>query len=272
MHRDDKDSEYKESTEPMPKEEHRPRRPLIEVIHHDEDVIVLAKPPSLWLDVAAGEATSVTEQLIKQGLLADGPDPMFVYPLDPPVSGILILAKSEVAARNLADQVKAVGIQLTALAIVRGPVMKNEGTIDFKLTDLAAGPKGKMKVDAIRGHDAVTTWTVRDQFVGFALLECRTQPVMPHQFRVHLEAAGIPLAVDPLYSGATKLLLSSFKAGYQRSHRRPERPLIDRVSLHVASVEFRHPQSGEACRYESVLPKDFKATLHQLERFGRMPK
>lgn len=275
MARDEIEDEYEEldeeSVEPGV-EARRSKRARMEVLHHDDDVVVIAKPPGLWMDVAPGEDSSVAEQLIQAGLLEDGPDPMFAYPIDPPVSGIAVLARTEAAQAAFAGQVADGSIKQTLRVIVRGPVMKDSGTIDFKLSGVVAGLTGRMKVDAIRGHEAVTTWTVRDHFVGFAVLECQTRPAVPHQVRVHLEAAGIPPAVDPVYSGSTKLMLSSFKAGYRRSHRRPEKPLIERVSMHIASVEFRHPRTGELLRHECEPPKDFRATLHQLERFGRKPR
>lgn len=275
MARDEIEDEYEEldeeSDEPAV-DARRPKRARMEVLHHDDDVVVLAKPPGLWMDVSPGEDSSVAEQLIQAELLEDGPDPMFAYPIDPPVSGIAVLARTEAAQRAFAGQMADGSIKQTMRVIVRGPVMKDSGTIDFKLSGVVAGLTGRMKVDAIRGHKAVTTWKVCDHFVGFAVLECQTRPAVPHQVRVHLEAAGIPLAVDPVYSGSTKLMLSSFKAGYRRSHRRPEKPLIERVSLHIASVEFRHPRTGEPLRFECEPPKDFRATLHQLERFGRKPR
>ncbi|MBI5763682.1 MAG: hypothetical protein HZA51_09190 [Planctomycetes bacterium] len=275
MARNEIEDEYEELDEEIVEpavDARRPKRQRIEVLHQDDDIVVLSKPPGLWMDVSPGEDTSVAEQLIQAGLLEDGPDPVYAYSLDPPVSGIAILSRSESAASALASQVTDGSLKQMIRTIVRGPVMKDSGTINFKLSGIVAGMTGRMKVDAIRGSDAATTWTVRDHFVGFAVLECHTKPAVPHQIRVHLEAAGIPLAVDPIYSGSTKLMLSSFKAGYRRSHRRPEKPLIDRVSLHVASVEFRHPRTGEPCRFECAPPKDFRATLHQLERFGRKPR
>ncbi len=275
MARNEIEDEYEELDEETIKpavDARRTKRARMEVLHHDDDVAVLAKPPGLWMDVSPGEDSSVAEQLIQAGLLEDGPDPMFAYPVDPPVSGVVVLARTEAAQAALSAQVADGSIKQTLRVIVRGPVMKDSGTIDFKLSGVVAGLTGRMKVDAIHGHEAVTTWKVRDHFVGFALVECHTTPAVPHQIRVHLEAAGIPLAVDPVYSGSTKLMLSSFKAGYRRSHRRPEKPLIERVSLHIASVEFRHPRTGESQRFECEPPKDFRATLHQLERFGRKPR
>ena len=148
--------------------------------------------------------------------------------------------------------------------------MKGSGTITSKVTMPSRG--GRMRLDAKAGYEATTNWNVRDLFVGYAILECRTRPVIPHQIRFQLDAAGLPLAVDPLYGGATELRLSSFKAGYRRSRRHDERPLIDRVSLHVQSLTFPHPRDGHIVRFEAAVPKDFRAAVHQLDRFGRMPK
>jgi 23S rRNA-/tRNA-specific pseudouridylate synthase len=147
--------------------------------------------------------------------------------------------------------------------------MRDEGRIESRVGPTGRG--GRWRIDEPTGRSAVTTWTVRDRFVGYVLLECGTVPAMPHQIRLQLEAAGIPLAVDPLYGGATELRLSSFKAGYRPSRRHLEKPLIDRVSLHVQSVSFVHPRDGRKRKFEAPLPKDFRATVHQLSRFGRIP-
>jgi 23S rRNA-/tRNA-specific pseudouridylate synthase len=129
-----------------------------------------------------------------------------------------------------------------------------------------------MKVDPEQGERAVTEWRVRDRYVGFGLLECIPRTFVPDQIRAHLEAAGMPLAVDPAYGGGKDVLLSSFKAGYRPSRRRPERPLIQRLSLHAEVLLFTHPVSGERLQFEVPPPHDLRAAIHQLGRFGRMPR
>ena len=147
--------------------------------------------------------------------------------------------------------------------------MESQGTITSELAQLArVGPI--LSLLAARSAPPATHWTLRDSFVGFAALECQPLPPLPTLVRSHLESAGLPLAVDSVYGGAQELMLSSFKAGYRPSQKHEERPLISRVSLHVASVSFIHPATRAAIHMEAPLPKDMRATLHQLDRFGRI--
>ena len=221
----------------------------------------------MWIDDSPEEHATVSEQLDSLELL-QGSEATPVYPLDPAVSGLLILPRTTTAARELHDQSQRGLLVLSCSVLVRGPVMQDQGRIELNLIQ---GPGGRMKIDGA-GQRAATAWKVVEHFVGFALVECRPQPPLPHQIRPLLEAAGLPLAVDPLYGGSRELMLSSFKAGYRPSHRHTERPLIDRVSMHVSSAEFQHPRSRELVRWECPPPKDFRAALHQLNRFGRMPR
>lgn len=245
----------------------RPSRRRIEILHQDDDLLAISKPPGVWIDESPEEHATVIEQLDALELL-QGNEASPAYPLDPAVSGLLILPRTSPAAQNLDEQVRQGLLTLTCAVLVRGPIMQDHGQIDLQLSHT---PGGRMKIDG-SGESAATTWKVIDRFVGFALVECRPRPPLPNQIRPLLEAAGLPLAVDPVYGGSRELMLSSFKAGYRPSHRHAERPLIDRVSMHVSSAEFRHPRRGDPVRWECPPPKDFRATLHQLNRFGRMPR
>jgi 23S rRNA-/tRNA-specific pseudouridylate synthase len=160
---------------------------------------------------------------------------------------------------------------LRCTAIVRGHILESQGTITHEVPQrMKVGPV--LGVLSARPAPPATHWTLRDSFVGFAVLDCQPLPPLPALVRAQLESAGMPLAVDSLYGGGQELLLSSFKAGYRPSQRREERPLIARVSLHAASVSFIHPATRAAVHFEAPLPKDMRATLHQLNRFGRIGK
>ncbi|HUN80406.1 MAG TPA: pseudouridine synthase [Phycisphaerae bacterium] len=247
----------------------RPVRSRIAVLHDDDDLLVVSKPPSVWLDESPDDVLSVIEQLEEAGLAGGDRPAQFIYPLDADVSGVLLAARSDEAAENLQRQASTGSLGISCLAMVRGPVMRNEGEMALHLSPLPRGG-GRMKIDG-KGSEAHLKWKVVDHFIGFALLKCRTQPPYPHQVRALLEGAGLPLAVDSLYGGATELRLSSFKAGYRPSRRHRERPLIERVSMHIDSAQCVHPRTGESMMFQAPAPKDFRAALHQLERFGRMP-
>lgn len=249
----------------------RPGRWRIAVIHQDDDLLVISKPAGVWIDQSPDDEAGVLEQLGAAGLLKDDADSPFVYPLDPAVSGLMLLPRTAEAARSLDQKAQDCSLNITCLAIVRGPVMQDQGEAELNLAPLPRGAGGRMKIDK-RGSPARVSWKVLDRFIGYALLECRPAPAFPHQVRPLLEAAGLPLAVDPLYGGSCELMLSSFKAGYRPSKRREERPLLDRVSMHVGAAEFRQPGSEADLRWECPPPKDFRAALHQLDRFGRMPR
>jgi len=81
----------------------------------------------------------------------------------------------------------------------------------------------------------------------------------------------MPLAVDPAYGGGRELMLSSFKSGYRPSRRRAEKPLLARLSLHVARIAFDHPESGSRLSLSAAPPRDFRAAVQQLAKYGRLP-
>lgn len=248
--------------------ERRPRRLTVNVVFHDDDLIVVDKPPGVWPDRSPFDEPSVAEHLSFVNLVVGETALPFAYPLDPPVSGLMVVARNSKTTAALTESAACGSMEIVCLAIVRGPVTQNQGTVESRLRCVG----GRMRIDERAGNRAVTSWAVKDRFIGFTLLECRTNPVLPHQIRFQLDAAGLPLAVDPLYGGATALRLSSFKAGYRRSKRHEEKPLIDRVTLHVHRLSFVHPSSNQRIVYEAAMPKDFRAALHQLSRFGRIPK
>ena len=102
---------------------------------------------------------------------------------------------------------------------------------------------------------------------GLALVECRPQTGRPHQVRLHLAVAGAPVLNDLLYGNDTRLLLSDLKRGYKG--RDDERPLINRLALHAASLTFTHPVSREQTTLSAPRPKDFAVALKYLQKFAR---
>ena len=114
----------------------------------------------------------------------------------------------------------------------------------------------------------MTRYRILERLPGNTLLECRPLTGRQHQIRVHLAAIGHPLTVDPQYGGGESVLLSRYKSDYRPSSRRPERPLIERLTLHAARITFEHPHRGQPVTYESPIPRDLQATLRQLGRLA----
>jgi 23S rRNA-/tRNA-specific pseudouridylate synthase len=247
----------------------RRETPAPAILYRNDQLIVLDKPAGLLTDEIVAEmqvgleAVAGTGEPVGDGLLRA------VYSVDDGASGLLLVATSPEAAAQLERQLDEKVLEVKWLALVRARPGQTSGTINRPLLDNSAGG-GVVRVDEHQGHPAVTEWRLLDSYIGFALLECIPRTRIARQIRAHLQAEGMPLVVDPRYGGGEGLLLSSFKAGYRPSRRREERPLIRRLTLHAQSLTFAHPITGEQMHFESPPPKDLKAALHQLDRFGRM--
>lgn len=252
-------------------EDHPPRRKPLrpEIIHRDDDLLVINKPAGMTVD-PGDEEHSLFNLLPSTSGLGEGETPAPAFPLDSDVSGALILPRTHRATRHFEQLHAEDRLQLRCVAIVSGFVQAETGTIELPISH---HPRDGMPFrDPQGGVPTRTDWRLVDRFVGHAVLECRPHPAVPHYIRLHLQSVDLPLAVDPRYGGAHVLMLSSFKAGYRPSRRHGERPLIERVSLHVQEVVFTHPATGEPMCVAAALPKDMRATLHQLERFGRQAR
>ncbi len=123
------------------------------------------------------------------------------------------------------------------------------------------------------GRPARTLWKVEELFRHYALLRVFPRTGKTHQIRVHLKHIGLPLAIDPVYhphaSGEMEgILLSSFKRSYHPTAGVKERPLIDRLTLHAERLAFVD-RSRNAVILEAPLPRDFRATLNMLRKYGK---
>jgi 23S rRNA-/tRNA-specific pseudouridylate synthase len=123
------------------------------------------------------------------------------------------------------------------------------------------------------GAPALTRWEVVQRFKPYCLLRCFPKTGRTHQIRVHLKSIGLPLAVDSLYnpprSGeAPGIFLSRFKRDYHEKKNQEERPLIGRLSLHAARIAFAD-MAGNRIELHCPPPKDFRATLNMLGKYGR---
>jgi 23S rRNA-/tRNA-specific pseudouridylate synthase len=264
------DDEFPADDSSLPDQSYRRKGSLLaQVLHADADLIVVNKPPVVELLATFPDEPSVELQLRRTGHLATDEPATSLYPLDASLSGLAILGRGD-ALEAMQAQIAADELTLTCLALIRAYVSASSGQIDIPL---GPSPRGEefFQIQPGGSISAVTQWRLRDTFVGFALVECMPSLAQPNQIRAHLPAAGMPLIVDPLHRGGGSLMLSSFKAGYRPSRRRPEHALIDRPTLHVLRLVFDHPTTHQPLSFEADLPKDFRATLHQLDRFGRLP-
>jgi len=236
---------------------------LLQVLHADRDLVVVNKPARVPAGAGRGPEPTVAGLLADRAELAGGEQVLFVSRLDRDASGVLVCARTRNARRKLIGQFSYGRAEKVYLAIVAGFVAA-DGKVEQNL--VFDRRENRVRPAVGRGSPAVTTYRIRQRLAGNTLLECRPVPDRAHQVRAHLAAIGHPLAVDPVYGGSPALLLSRYKPDYRPSARRPERPLIERLTLHAWRMTFEHPTGGQSMAFEADMPKDFRATVAQLGR------
>lgn len=236
----------------------RPPKPLKPtIIHQDDALVVVNKPAGIWPREGILDSAGVFDILAPDMDAADVPFTQ-VNPLEVDLSGAVVYATRPAIAEAITQQFVKREARMVFRAVVGGPLLTDSGAIAPGSTGSDAAP--------------ATTWRVLDAFVGFTLIACETSMLSEGQIRKDLQSAGMPLVVDDRHGGASHLMLSSFKAGYRKSRRRPEKPLIERPSAHLAQMMFRHPTDGREMAFDIEPPKDFRALLNQLDRYARVPK
>lgn len=238
----------------------------VKILFEDDDLLVVNKPAGLLtipgrqggisLSEAIAHVTGRTESLL------------LVHRLDRQTSGVLVLAKTEDAQRELSRQFAKREVSKDYLAIVRGRPDEKEGVIDAPLKPHASGGN-RMVVSAPKGRPSQTKWSLVEVWTGISLLRCRPLTGRQHQIRVHLKYIGLPLLVDKLYARSEAFYLSQIKSDYRPSSSHEERPLIARLTLHAERITFMHPRYNEQIAIEAPLPKNFRATLNQLRKWAR---
>jgi 23S rRNA pseudouridine1911/1915/1917 synthase len=264
--------------------EPRPPSPVLPVLFEDAHVIALDKPSGLAAEPERwdrdrphliGAVTEFAQARERAG--GEAFRPRMVHRLDKDTTGVVLVAKSLEAERVLREAFDAHTIGKVYLALVEGEHPLPPGASE--VIDLPIGPdqrkSGAMSVRG-DGKPARTRIAVEQRFRGFTLLRCEPLTGRTHQIRVHLAAAGFPLAVDPTYGRRRALALSELKADYRKKRGRAELPLIDRLSLHAASITFpRVAAAGDAeapagerpmCTVEAPIPRDFARVLKQLAK------
>lgn len=251
----------------------RARPPKLELLHVDQHLIVVNKPPGVLAAPGRGKRPWVGDLLRALPGFAPNEPLRIVHRIDRDASGVVVYARTVDAQRNLVRQFAARQVDKRYFALVSGYVQKPasaradefDGEIDRPLRF----DQRRARMETRGGKPALTRYRILQRLPGNTWLECRPVTGRTHQIRVHLAAIGHPLSVDPLYGGGEQILLSFYKRGYRTSQRHAERPLISRLTLHAARISFVHPGTGQPVAFEAPLPKDLRATLQQLGRLAR---
>jgi 23S rRNA pseudouridine1911/1915/1917 synthase len=239
---------------PAPKPAHNEAQDIaLDIVHEDEHLLVVDKPAGMVVHPAAGnfDGTLVNALLHHCAGRLSGiggvARPGIVHRIDKDTSGLLVVAKTDVAHEGLAAQFARHSIERRYLAIASGIPIPPAGTIDAPLARSASNRKKIAVVAANRGKRAVTRYRIVEPLRDAALVECRLETGRTHQVRVHMAAIGHPLLGDPVYG----------RAGGR--HRELLKRLdFHRQALHAAALGFVHPVSKENLSFESALPSDIQ--------------
>lgn len=257
----------------------------LDIIYEDEDILAINKQANLIVHPARGNWTGT----LVNGLafyykknwrdIQEMPNsgevfrPGIVHRLDRDTTGIMLVAKTELALWRLGRQFELRRIHKTYSAIVHGRVEFDEDVIDMPI---GKHPKIREKYAVHRKtgqpypattKDAITRYKVlqRIEHVGtgnaaFSLVELYPQTGRTHQLRVHMSAIGYPMIGDKMYGGGP-LYRSQLTGHGDLAYG----PMMMRQALHAHTIEFQHPRSLEMLKLEAPLPADFTDTLKELQ-------
>src|SRR5690348_4977042 len=252
------------------------------IVHEDDDLIVIDKPPGLVVHPAAGNrsGTLVNALIAHCGASLSGIGgvrrPGIVHRLDKDTTGLMVVAKNDRAHQGLAAQFADHGrtgpLQRGYLAFVWGVPERPRGTID---KPLGRHPQARERM-AVRpgGRRAVTHYDVLERYLGTddravaSLLDCRLETGRTHQIRVHLASIGHPLLGDQLYGAGYRT-----KAAHLTAEARIALETLGRQALHAYLLGIEHPTSGDDLVLRSPLPADLaelRATLGRDPPAGRV--
>jgi 23S rRNA pseudouridine1911/1915/1917 synthase len=239
---------------PEPEPAHNePQDIPLTIVFEDDHLLVVDKPAGLVVHPAAGnfDGTLVNALLHhcagKLSGIGGVARPGIVHRIDKDTSGLLVVAKTDVAHEGLAKQFAAHSIDRRYLAIVNGVPRATEGSINAALARSAANRKKIAIVEGERGKRAVTHWKRLELLKDSALIECRLETGRTHQVRVHMASIGHPLIGDPVYgrSGRTHGKLLN-ELGFHRQ------------ALHAAELGFTHPVTKNRLSFASPMPPDMQ--------------
>ena len=235
---------------PVKEYELAPENIPLEIVYEDKDLLVVNKPKGMVVHPAAGHETGTLVHALLyhcgdslsgiNGVLRPG----IVHRIDKDTSGLLMVAKNDMAHQGLAEQIKEHSFLRRYETVVTGHLRESSGTVR---APIGRNPNNRLKM-AVTPHnskDAVTHYTVKQSFDGFDYVEVTLETGRTHQIRVHMSYIGHPVAGDALYGARVE---KEFEG----------------QCLHAKTLGFVHPRTGDYMEFHSDLPPYFEHFLASL--------
>lgn len=248
----------------------------LDIRYEDDQIIVINKPKGMTVHPAPGSRVGT----LVNAILAHSEDlsgvggverPGIVHRLDKDTSGLLVVAKTDLAHTSLQSQIQIRNMERRYIALVWGETKFNEAVVD---APIGRHPVDRQKQAVIKdtnrytAREAVTHLKVIERFKGFTLLEAKLDTGRTHQIRVHCSFIGHPVVGDPLYGGVKRALPSAYGKLDQRALSRFIEEL-DGQALHAYSLSFNHPVSKERLSFEASMPEDMEKLITWLRGVGK---
>ncbi|WP_052256684.1 RluA family pseudouridine synthase [Salinicoccus sp. YB14-2] len=220
----------------------------LDIVYEDSDVAVVYKPKGMVVHPSAGHyggtlVNGLMYQLDELSGINGELRPGIVHRIDKDTSGLLMVAKHDVAHRDLVEQLVDKSVTRKYTAFVHGVIPHDKGTVE---APIGRNPRERQEMAVVDdGKDAVTHFNVLERFKDYTLVECILETGRTHQIRVHMKYIGYPIVGDPKY-GQRKTM----DVGGQM--------------LHAGTVGFTHPESREHLEFKTGLPDYFEEILEDL--------
>lgn len=244
----------------------------VDILYEDNDILVVDKAAGMVVHPGHGNFSGTLLNALLYHFLntpeniAIDARPYLAHRIDKDTTGILLVAKNELAQSRLAKQFFDHTVDRTYMALVWGDMKQDKGTISGNISrDPRIRTIMSVSDDEEVGRRAVTHFTVAERFGYVTLIECRLETGRTHQIRVHFKHIGHPLFNDESYGG-DKILKGTTFAGYSQFIRNCF-AIMPRQALHARSLGFTHPSSGKRMDFDSGLPGDFREVLEKWRRY-----
>ena len=270
----------------LPTTEIPPEDIPLDILHEDDDIIVINKPADIIVHPARGNTSGTIANALAFHLSSEETDekneedesetddadfptalgefrPGIVHRLDRNTTGVMILAKNEIAQWKISRQFHDRKVEKSYLAIVHGTPELTRDRINAPL-GINTKFRYKYAVKPETGKEAITFYEVLESFRGFSLLKLTPKTGRTHQIRVHLAHIKHPIVADDMYGGKPV-----YPWQLKDAELTPEDPVISRCALHAWTISFTHPTTGKVVSHEAPLPNDMQNLLDLLRKYRK---